>query len=127
MGLSSDEPIQNITQAAKDVDDIEAGAERQSDQQEWRKGNSRKGDEVWQRFQLHDFAGSEKNYLEMIKQKGLSPISRTQPLCLSGGGGGIRTRDGLAPILAFQASALGHYATPPDETQFSSRNISFVG
>jgi hypothetical protein len=30
------------------------------------------------------------------------------------GGGGIRTREGLAPLLAFQASALGHYATPPE-------------
>ena len=31
----------------------------------------------------------------------------------NGGEGGIRTLDTLADILAFQASALGHYATSP--------------
>ena len=30
-----------------------------------------------------------------------------------GGGGGIRTHDALSDIIALQAIALGHYATPP--------------
>ena len=30
-----------------------------------------------------------------------------------GGGGEIRTRDGLSPIPVFKTGALNHYATPP--------------
>src|SRR5262249_38958769 len=38
---------------------------------------------------------------------------------LLSGESGIRTRDGVAPVLAFQASALGHYATSPSIEEFS--------
>lgn len=36
-----------------------------------------------------------------------------------GGGGEIRTLDALSSMHAFQACALGHYATPPRYAAFS--------
>ncbi len=36
---------------------------------------------------------------------------------ITGGEGGIRTPETLAGLLAFQASALGHYATSPHVTE----------
>ncbi len=34
----------------------------------------------------------------------------------NGGGGGIRTRDGVASILLFESSAFNHSATPPEQS-----------
>lgn len=42
-----------------------------------------------------------------------------------GGEGGIRTRETLARLRAFQARALGHYATSPDISFILSKNHSY--
>lgn len=45
--------------------------------------------------------------------------ARFAPHASCGGEGGIRTPDPLSRILAFQASALGHYATSPARQRVS--------
>src|SRR3989338_3975339 len=42
-----------------------------------------------------------------------TPFRLPIPIFNFGGEGEIRTREGFDPLLAFQASALGHYATSP--------------
>lgn len=49
-----------------------------------------------------------------------------QEVMARGGEGEIRTPEELSPLLAFQASALGHYATSPDVMNTNSRVLTLT-
>ena len=60
-------------------------------------------------------AGSEKPRLPLYtaRQYNVQGTRIRDPLSHAGGEGGIRTHDGVAPILVFETSALNRSATSP--------------
>ena len=65
-------------------------------------------------LQIQDFLGG----IHLCRHFVPTPFRLPIPIFNSGGEGEIRTREGFAPLLAFQASALGHYATSPKQKLF---------
>lgn len=61
-------------------------------------------------------------FCESLSSLNIGPIKKT-----TGGNGGIRTLESFYTLLAFQASALDHYATFPTQPSFMTlRSIVLV-
>ena len=65
-----------------------------------------------------------KNEIRADIFSGSLAVFQSERVASAGGGGGIRTHGRREATRAFQARALGHYATPPFD---ASRIITFLG